>query len=53
MSGCGLHLSGSGYGWMVGSCDHVNESLGSIKGRDFPNQLSDCQLLKEDSGSWN
>jgi len=33
---CGLDSSGSGWGTLVGSCEHGNESLGSIKGREFP-----------------
>jgi len=31
--GCGLDASGSGYGPMASSCEHVNELLGSMKGR--------------------
>jgi hypothetical protein len=31
---------------VVESCEHGNESLGSIKGRSFLDQLNDCQLLK-------
>jgi len=27
---------------LVGSCEHDNESSGSIKGREFLDQLSDC-----------
>jgi hypothetical protein len=33
--GCGLDSSGSGYGPVVGSCEHGNEPLGSIKGGEF------------------
>jgi hypothetical protein len=29
--GCGLHSSGSGYGPVVGWCEHSNEPFGSIK----------------------
>jgi hypothetical protein len=29
-------------GSVVGSCEHGNEPLGSIKGRKFLDQLSDC-----------
>jgi hypothetical protein len=32
----------------VDSCEHDNESLGSIGG-EFVYQLSDCQLLTKDS----
>jgi hypothetical protein len=32
---CGLDASGSGLGPVVGSCGHSNETLGSIKGREF------------------
>jgi hypothetical protein len=32
---------------MVGSCDHGNEPLASIKGMEFLEQLSDNQLLKK------
>jgi hypothetical protein len=32
---CGLDISGSGYGPMVGFCEHGNEISGSIKGGDF------------------
>jgi hypothetical protein len=31
---------------MVGSSEHGNEPLGSIKCREFVVQLSGCQLLK-------
>jgi hypothetical protein len=32
---CVLDSSGSGYGMMVGSCEHGNEPIGSIKSREF------------------
>jgi hypothetical protein len=32
---CGLDASGSGLGAVVGSCEHGNESSGSIKGGEF------------------
>jgi hypothetical protein len=38
---CGLDESGSGEGPVVGSCGNANESLGSIKGREFLDYLSD------------
>jgi hypothetical protein len=31
----GLDVSGSGWGQVSGSCEHCNETLGSIKGREF------------------
>jgi hypothetical protein len=43
---CGLDSSGSGP--VMGSCEHGNEPLGSIKGEEF-DWVSDYQLLKEDS----
>jgi hypothetical protein len=36
-----------------GCCEHGNEPSDSIKGREFLDQLSDSQLLKEDSAPWN
>jgi hypothetical protein len=38
---------------LVGSCEHGNEAFDSIKGREFFDHLSDCQLLKEDSVPWS
>jgi hypothetical protein len=38
---------------MVGCCEHGNEPLGSIKGGEFLDYLSNCQLLKKDSAPWN
>jgi hypothetical protein len=40
-------------GSRMGSCEHGNELSGSINDREFLNQLSDYQLLKKDSASWN
>jgi hypothetical protein len=37
---------------MVGSCEHYDELSGSIKCREF-DQLSNCQLLKEDTTPWS
>jgi hypothetical protein len=31
-----------------GSCEHDHESSGSIKGEEFPGQLSDNLVLKKD-----
>jgi hypothetical protein len=38
--GLGLDSSGSGYGQLAGSCEHVNEPLVSIKGGEFIEYLS-------------
>jgi hypothetical protein len=38
---CGLESSGSGQGPVAGSCEHSNEPLGSIKGEEFLDKLSD------------
>jgi hypothetical protein len=32
---CGLDTNDSGRGSVVGSCEHGNEPLGSMKGREF------------------
>jgi hypothetical protein len=32
---------------MVGSCEHDNEPLCSIKGGEFLHELSDCKLLRD------
>jgi len=40
-TGCGLNLSGSGYGPVAGSCEHGNEPSGSINCGKFLEQLSD------------
>jgi hypothetical protein len=45
---CGLDSSGSGYKPMVGSCEHVNEPLGSIKCGKFLDYLS--MLLSSQEG---
>jgi hypothetical protein len=36
-------------GPVAGCCEHGNESLGSIKDREYLGQLIICQLLKKDS----
>jgi len=43
---CGLDASGSGQGPVVGSCEHVNEPLGSIKCTEF-DLLSDYLLASQ------
>jgi hypothetical protein len=49
---CGLDSSREGQGLMAGFCENGNEPSGSIKGREFLDYLSDCQLLKKDSAPW-
>jgi hypothetical protein len=46
MVGCGLDSPGPGLGPVAGSCEHDNETSGSIKGGEFLDQLSDYQFLK-------
>jgi hypothetical protein len=46
---CEVDASGSGYRPVADSCEHGNEPSGSIKGGNFLEQLSDYQLLKQDS----
>jgi hypothetical protein len=38
---------------VAGSCEHGNEHSGSIKGREFLDELTDCWLLKKVSAPWN
>jgi hypothetical protein len=35
MGSCGLDSSSSGHGMVVGSCEHSNESSGSIEAGNF------------------
>jgi hypothetical protein len=37
----------------VRSCEHDTEPLGSIKGGEFLDKLSDCWLLMKDSDPWD
>jgi hypothetical protein len=46
---CGLDASGSGQGPMAGYDELGNESSCSIRGWEFLDRLSYCQLLKKDS----
>ena len=46
--GRGLDKSGSGQEPAAGSCEHGNETSGSIKGKDLFDQLSDHQRLEKD-----
>jgi len=39
---CGLDATGSGYRAVVGSYEHGNEPLGSMKGGESTDYLSDC-----------
>jgi hypothetical protein len=47
-----MALKETGYD-AVGSWEHGNEPLGSIKGGKFLDQLSDLQLLKKNSTPWS
>jgi hypothetical protein len=47
----GLDSTGSGYGPAAGSCRGGNERSGSIRTREFVDQLSDYQVIKKDSAS--
>jgi hypothetical protein len=38
---------------VAGSCEHGNESSGSIKGVEFLDYLSDYQLPNKDSAPWS
>jgi hypothetical protein len=37
---------------MKGCCEQGNERLSFVKGGEFLNQLSDCQLLVKDPAPW-
>jgi hypothetical protein len=37
---------------MASSCGHGNEPSGSVKGEEFLDYLSDCELLKKDCAPW-
>jgi hypothetical protein len=50
---CGSKSSGSIYGPVAGSCEHGSGHSVSIKGAKFLDQLSDYELLKEDSAPWS
>jgi hypothetical protein len=38
---------------VVGCCEHSNEPLDYVKGGEFVDLMSDCQLLNKDSAPWN
>jgi hypothetical protein len=48
-----MDASGLGWGPVVGCCVHGDERSSSIKGGEFLDQLSDCQLLKKDCAQWS
>jgi hypothetical protein len=48
-----LDSNGSGQDPVAGSCEHGSEPSSSIKSRNFLTNLSDYQLLKEDSAPWS
>jgi hypothetical protein len=48
-----LDLTGSEYNTVVGSFEHGNNHSGTITGEEFIDNLSDCQLLKKNSVSWD
>jgi hypothetical protein len=50
---CGLDASGSGKGPVVDPCEHDNKPLGSKKGGEFFNKVSEYQPLKKDSAPWS
>jgi hypothetical protein len=50
---CEVDSAGAEYGPVAGSYEHGTESSGSIKGGEFLDQPSDCQLLKKYSASWS
>jgi hypothetical protein len=46
---CGLDASGSGYGSVAGSFEHIIETSSSIKGGEFLDYLSEYWFIKKDS----
>jgi len=49
---CGVDASDSGQEPVVGSSDHSDEPLGSVKGREFLDSFNDYHHLKKDSAPW-
>jgi hypothetical protein len=47
-----LDSTGPGYGLILGSCKHDNESSSSIKDSKFLDQLGDFSFLKKVSAAW-
>jgi hypothetical protein len=44
---CELGSLGSGYGPVVGSCEHGNGTSGYVKEGEFLDWLSNCQVFKD------
>jgi len=42
-----------GLSLVEGLCGHCYEVSGSIKGEQYHDQMSDCELFKKDSLPWN
>jgi hypothetical protein len=53
VGGCRLDSSGSGHVLLAITCGHGSEPSGSIKDREFLDQLSNYQLLKKESATWS
>jgi hypothetical protein len=53
MCGYELDSSGSGHDSMAGSCEHSDNTSGSIRSREFIHLLSDNQFLRKDSTAWS
>jgi hypothetical protein len=51
VEGCGVDSSGSGKRPVAGSCEHGNETSGSIRSGEFLDQLGDYKLVRKDSCS--
>jgi hypothetical protein len=49
-AGCGLVSPGSRQVPPAGSCEYGNELSDSMQGREFVDQVSDCELLKKECG---
>jgi hypothetical protein len=49
----GLHLSGSGYGQVAGTCKCGNEPSSSLKCGEFLDYLRTGYLVKTDSAPWS
>jgi hypothetical protein len=48
---CWLDLFGPEYGQVGGFCEHTNVFSGSTKRGEFPDEMSDCKLLKKNSAA--
>jgi hypothetical protein len=49
----GLNSIGSGYGPLIDSRVHGNESLDNMKGDEFLDYLSDLEFINKDSAPWS